>query len=265
MTIDQLTSQVYHHCICIILERIIRNAIQRFLDDNLCLNGSQHGFIKGRSTLATHLIYANDLSKALDSGLCVDCAYFDFSKAFDSVRHDHLVHKLSKIEISGSIFNWIINYLQNRSQIVNVSGVFSTSRQVSSGVIQGSVLGPVLFTLFINDIDEHIVNSVILKYADDIRIYRCFKSDSANQILNAALFQNDIYALTAWSKTWDLKFNVAKCCILHFGTTNFKTNFKIDDVPIVSRCQERDLGVLFSNMFKFNEHIDTITKKANQE
>ena len=162
------------------------------------------------------------LSNALDCGLCVDCAYFHFSKAFDSVRHDYLVHKLSKAGISGSVLNWIINYLQNRTQFVNINGVLSTERQVSSGVVQGSVLGPLLFTIFVNDIDEHITNSVILKYADDVRIYRCFESDINNQRLNASLMQNDVNALTTWSETWDLKFNINKCCIHHHGRCNFK-------------------------------------------
>ena len=209
-------------CICRIFERIIRDAIHRFLDDNHSFNLSQHGFMRGRSTLTAHLTYSNDLSNALDRGLCVDCAYLDFSKAFDSVRHDYLILKLFEIGISGSILKWISNYLQNRSQIVDIDGVLSTERQVSSGVIQGSVLGPILFSIFVNDIDEHITNCVILKYADDLRVYRIFKSDLPNQLNNGILFQNDINALVSWSKTWDLNFNTTKCCILHYGRQNIK-------------------------------------------
>ena len=252
-------------CICRIFERIIRDAVQRFLRDNFSLNLSQHGFMRGRSTLTTHLVYSNEISTALDHGLCVDCVYFDFSKAFDSVRHDYLIQKLLNIGISGKLLNWIRNYLQNRTQIVNINGAVSTERQVTSGVIQGSVLGPILFTIFVNDIDEHITSCLILKYADDLRIYRSFKSDLLSQQHNGVLFQNDINSLVAWSKTWDMKFNVSKCCILHYGRTNMKNIYKIDDGQIVSRKSEKDLGVIFSNKFKFNEHIETITKKANQK
>lgn len=252
-------------CICRIFERIIRDTIQSFLSDNFSLNLSQHGFMKDRSTLTAHLTYSNDVSVALDSSLCVDCAYFDFSKAFDSVRHDYLMQKLVNIGISGKILNWIRNYLHNRSQVVNINGAISTERQVSSGVVQGSVLGPILFTIFINDIDEHITNCSVLKYADDLRIYRSFKSDLSSQQHSGTLFQNDINALVAWSKTWDLDFNVSKCCILHYGRTNIKNTYKIEDAPIVSRSNEKDLGVLFSNKFNFNEHIETIVKKANQK
>ena len=89
-------------------------------------------------------------------------------------------------------------------------------------MIQGSVLGPILASIFVNEIDEHISSSVILKYADDVRIYRSFKSDPLSQQHNETLFQNDINALVAWSKTWDMKFNVAKCCILPFGRNDTK-------------------------------------------
>ena len=252
-------------CICRIFERLLRNAIQLFLCENASLNNSQQGFLKGRSTTTALLRYSNDLSNALNQGQCIDCAYFDFSKAFDSVRHDYLIYKLLRIGISGPLLKWIINYLQNRSQVVNVNGVISTERKVSSGVIQGSVLGPILFIIFVNDVDDHIGNCTILKYADDIRIYRCFKSDLSTQSLNATLFQNDINALTAWSQTWDLKFNLAKCCILHFGRANIKNSYKINDSPIDSRRQEKDLGVIFSNKFNFSEHMDVVIKKANKK
>ena len=132
-------------------------------------------------------------------------------------------------------------------------------------MVQGSVLGPLLFTIFVNDIDEHITNSVILKYADDVRIYRCFESDITNQRLNASLMQNDVNALTTWSETWDLKFNINKCCILHYGRCNFKATYKIGDTQIVSRNHEKDLGVLFSSKFDFNDHLVKIIKKANQK
>ena len=132
-------------------------------------------------------------------------------------------------------------------------------------MIQGSVLGPILFSIFVNDIDEHITDSVILKYADDLRIYRIFKSALPNQLNNGIHFQNDINALVTWSKTWDLNFNTIKWYILHYGRQNIKNTYKIGDAAIVSRTHERDLGVLFSNKLSFNELRDSIIKKANQK
>ena len=203
--------------------------------------------------------------KSLDNGMCVDSAYFDISKAFDSVRHDYLLKKLSCIGISGFTLRWITDYLQNRTQMVNVNGQLSSDRRVSSGVIQGSVLGPVFFVIFINDVDQCIKNSSILKYADDIRIYRSFKSDTTSQCENSTLFQDDINALTNWSKIWDLKFNIHKCCILHFGRSNIRSDYIINGFPLKSKNQEKDLGLLFSVNFKFDHHIDSIVRKANQQ
>ena len=160
---------------------------------------------------------------------------------------------------------WLINYLSNRTQIVNVKGHLSSKRQVCSGVIQGSVLGPLLFTIFINDIDNVVNNCSVLKYADDIRIFRFFKSESMPQIENSRLLQRDIDALSTWSEKWDLKFNLKKCCVLHFGRSNIKADYKIENTLLVKKEQEKDLGVIFSTNFKFDQHISMIAKKANRQ
>ena len=130
-------------CICRVFERIIRNEIFHYLSINDLINKSQHGFMRSRSTSTALLSYSNDISASLDEGMCVDSAYFDYSKAFDSVRHDYLIQKLLNIGLSGSLLTWVTNYLKNRTQVVNIRGFCSTERQVSSGVIQGSVLGPI--------------------------------------------------------------------------------------------------------------------------
>ena len=226
-------------CICRVLERIVRNAIFRHLIDNDIIKSSQHGFLKGRSTTTALLSFSNKIQKSLDQSMCVDTAYFDFSKAFDSVRHDFLIDKLLNIGINGSLLKWIIDYLSNRTQIVNVNGFKSSEKKICSGVVQGSVLGPIFFVIFVNDIDQHIKNSAILKYADDVRIYRCFESDNASQLQNALLFQSDINALMAWSQKWDLKFNALKCCVLHFGSKNVKSDYKLYDELLPKKFLKR--------------------------
>ena len=123
-------------CICRVFERIIRNAIFHYLINDR-INKSQHGFLSGRSTTTALLSYSNDVSNSLDNGLCVDTAYFDFSKAFDSVRHDYLIQKLSYKGLSGSLLTWIINYLKNHTQVFNIHVFFSTERQVSKVVLPG--------------------------------------------------------------------------------------------------------------------------------
>ena len=252
-------------CLCRTFERIIRSSIINFLSRNTLIYDSQHGFLQHKSTTSALLSYANTLSIALDSGSCVDCAYFDFSKAFDRVRHDYLIYKLKKNGISGSLIKWIIDYLSNRTQAVKVKGHISSERRVTSGVIQGSVLGPLLFIIFVNDVDDVVTNCSLLKYADDIRIYRCFKSDNKSQLENSKLFQKDIGALSAWSTKWDLKFNISKCCVLHFGRANNLAEYKMNNCSIPKKEKERDLGILFSTKFKFDEHMLLIAKKANKQ
>ena len=252
-------------CLCRILERIIRFSVITFLKNNDLIKSSQHGFLHRKSTTSALLTYANDLSSALDSGMCVDSAYFDFSKAFDKVRHDYLIHKLKKYGLTGCLMKWIIDYLSHRTQVVKIKGSISSERRVTSGVIQGSVLGPLLFTVFLDDVDNCVKYSSLLKYADDIRIYRCFKSDNISQSENNILFQSDIEALLSWSTEWDLHFNSSKCCVLHFGRSNNKADYGINDRPLVKKEQERDLGIMFCTNFKFDQHISLIAKKANKQ
>ena len=251
--------------ICRVLERIIRNKIYRHLIDNNLINSTQQGFLKGRSTTTALLTYTNDIVKSLDKNMCIDSAYFDFSKAFDSVRHDFLIQKLIKIGINSSLLNWIIDYFSNRIQAVNVHGCLSSDKQVSSGVIQGSVLGPIFFTIYVNDIDHVIKSSTILKYADDVRIYRSFNSDISSQSQNEILFQNDINAFSAWSLKWGLNFNLSTCCILHFGRSYKKSDYKVFLSNMTEKILEKDLGVLFSVKLKFEKHIDAIVRKANRQ
>lgn len=162
-------------------------------------------------------------------------------------------------------FKWITNYLSNRTQRVRVYEHLSSDRNVSSGVIQGSVLGPIFFAIFVNVVDEEIDNSTIIKYADDIRIYRCFKSDNESQVQNSEMLQRDIDAITKWSLRWGMSFNSSKCCVLHFGRSNIKFRYKLADCELQKKSYERDLGVLFSVNLKFDQYIDEIVAKANRQ
>lgn len=197
--------------------------------------------------------------------MCVDSAYFDFSKAFDRVRHDYLIQKLINIGITGNLLKWLINYLTERSQLVKFRSSMSSEKRVTSGVIQGSVLGPLLFSIFVNDLDNVIKNCFLLKYADDIRIYRCFEPSPSHQNDSVRLLQSDIDALMTWSSRWDLKFNVSKCCVLHFGRSNMKASYKLGDHILIEKLAEKDLGILFPVNLKFNDHIHLIAKKANRQ
>ena len=197
---------------------------------------------------------------AIDHQLTTDTTYFDFQKAFDSVPHERLKIKLHQCGIRDPILNWISSFLSERQQRVVVNDVLSQWEKVTSGVPQGSVLGPILFIIFINDIHEGI-NSCIKLYADDTKLFRVIKDDNDPKTL-----QDDIYRLSSWADKWQLKFHPEKCRILHVGEGNSNyyrlTNTDCDFLP---RTQiQKDLGVYIDDKLNFNEHVSRAVTKANQ-
>lgn len=205
----------------------------------------------------------DDWSKFIDNEEPVDVLYMDFRKAFDSVPYKRLIHKLRELGIVGNILSWITDFLCKRQQRVCVNGVFSEWSKVTSGVPQGSVIGPILFVLFVNDIPE-IVNSQCQMFADDCKIYDC-----VNSLDNCETIQNDIHALCEWTSKWLLFFNSAKCKTLHIGRRNPDHEYTMSDknditVVLENTDCEKDLGVHFQQNLKFSKHINTTVNKANQ-
>ena len=142
-----------------------------FLLTNNLLNESQHSFLPGRSTLSCLLSYVDDVTNSLDSKLCTDVVYLDFAKAFDSVSHRRLLVKLKSYGVHAPVLTWIASFLSNRMQCVQVNSVNSTWKNVDIGVPQGSVLGPLLFLVYIDDLDDVVLCAKILKFADDTKLY----------------------------------------------------------------------------------------------
>ena len=156
--------------VCKLLETIIRNGVTEHLRKHSLLNKSQHGFISKRSCLTNLLEFFDDVTGMVDEGDPVDIVYLDFQKAFDKVPHKRLSCKLASHGIVGNIRNWIEKWLCGREQRVVINGAESKWVRVTSGVPQGSVLGPVLFLIYINDIDC-TVDTIIKKFADDTKLY----------------------------------------------------------------------------------------------
>ena len=177
---------------------------------NLLFN-KQHGFITLRSTVTQLLMYMDYCAHDIADGHVVDAIYLDFWKAFDTVPHRRLTGKLEAYGIGGNILEWINAFLTGRSQVVQINGVNSESAKVISGIHQGSVLGPLLFVVYINDLLDNI-NSTGLLFADDTKKFRKFTSED-----DAKLLQQDIALLEEWSKIWLLKFNADKCHVLTMG------------------------------------------------
>ena len=190
------------------LEHIVCHHLHAHFEKNNILTDVNHGFRKGFSCETQLTITVDDLARNSDEGSQTDVAILDFSKAFDTVPHSKLLQKLEAYGIRGNLQNWIRSFLCNRYMKVVVDGEKSDETKVLAGVPQGSVLGPLLFLVHINDLPECVTSSVRL-FADDCLLYRKVKSSKDQEIL-----QEDLKKLEIWASNWGMKFNAKKCYIL---------------------------------------------------
>ena len=244
--------------ICKLLERLIKDHLVDFLVKNKLINTSQHGFLKARSCLTNMLCFLEDVTKWVDEGSPVDIIYLDFKKAFDKVPHQRLLLKLKAHGIGNSMINWIEKWLIDRRQRVVVDGEVSNWKSVLSGVPQGSVLGPILFLIYINDLDDDITSKV-LKFADDTKVFRKIKSDADRQHL-----QDDLNKLIEWSEKWQMLFNFGKCKCLHTGHGNENAQYTMGGTVLNTTVKEKDLGLTISADMKVSEQCGIAAAKANQ-
>ena len=203
--------------ICKLLETIIRDHMIDFLIKHKIRNPSQHGFLKARPCLTNVLCFFEEITKWVDERSPVDVIYLDFQNAFDKVPHQRLILKLKSHGMGNSIINCIEQWLTDRKQRVVVDGEVSSGKSVLSGVPQGSVLGHILFLVYINDLEEGVTGT-ILKFADDTKLFTKTKDIGDKQTL-----QDDI-ELVKWSEKWQMLFNFGKCKCLHTGPGNTSMN-----------------------------------------
>ena len=244
--------------ICKLLERLIKDHMVDFLVKHKLLNSYQHGFLKARSCLTNMLCFLEEITKWIDVGSPVDIIYLDFQKAFDKVPHQRLLLKLKAHGIGDSITDWIEQWLTDRRQRVVVDGEVSNWKSVLSGVPQGSVLGPILFLIYINDLDDSITSNV-LKFVDDTKLFRKVNTDGDKQHL-----QNDLDRLMKWSEKWQMMFNFGKCKCLHTGHGNLNVNYKMGDTVLGTTLKEKDLGVRISADMKVSEQCGIAASKGNK-
>ena len=245
---------------CKTLEHIIHSNIMKHFSKHNILTDRQHGFRRGHSCETQLILTAHDLAKSLDSKSQVDMAIMDFSKAFDVVPHNRLLSKLKHHGIQNKTLVWISAFLQNRTQRVLVSGDKSSWCDVLSGVPQGTVLGPLLFLTYINDLPENIQSTVRL-FADDCVIYREIRHD-----LDAQILQDDLNTLEKWEQKWLMKFNLDKCFIMkltHARSTK-SHEYTLGGKPLLETKSHSYLGVCINNKLNWNQHIQEITAKSNR-
>lgn len=238
-------------------ESLVCNLLTPYLKH--VISESQHGFFTGRSTTTNLIEFFSYVVSVVESGGQVDVIYTDFSKAFDRVCHSYLIAKLEQIGIHSSFLNWIASYLCGRNQYISLSGWKSRVFDVSSGVPQGSHLGPLLFILFINDVVNHFKHARCLIYADDLKIYLEVRSTN-----DAIKLQSDLNSLSEWSKSNGLSLNINKCFVMSFFKIRSPTtySYKLNGIDLSRLNEIRDLGVLFESNVSFNKHIDCVTAKA---
>lgn len=244
--------------VCKVMESIMRDELVRFLEENNLINNSQHGFRHKRSCLTNLLDFYNDVFNIYDETRAVDVIYLDFQKAFDKVPHKRLLTKLRSCGISGKTNKWLEDWLSARKQRVVINGKASNWRDVLSGVPQGSVLGPVLFLIYVNDIDEGITCK-ISKFADDTKI-----TSKVTTTIDKSELQLNLDRLVNWTEKWQMKFNVDKCKVMHIGNSNDQANYILNGSNLTKVNQEKDLGITISSDLKPEKHISEVVKTANK-
>ena len=190
----------------------------KHLDTHAILTDSQHGFRTKRSCETQLILTLEDILKTTSKGKQIDIALLDFSKAFDKVPHQRLNNKLNFVGIRDNTLNWISSFLHNRTQLVLLDNVKSSTTSVDSGVPQGTILGLLLFLFYINDLPENVKANVKL-FADDCLLYK-----EINNISDGQDLQNDLKALESLENEWQMSFNADKCFIITAGTKNTKIN-----------------------------------------
>jgi hypothetical protein len=231
---------------CKIMESVLKDEMVKHLEKNKLIRQSQHGFMKNRACVTNLLTFLEKATAEVDSGEAVDVVYLDFAKAFDKVPHARLKKKMAAHGIGGRLLNWIVAWLSNRSQRVVLNGAVSDWAAVLSGVPQGSVLGPLLFLIFINDLDTAVSQEDgLLKFADDTRVARVIRGEADRLGLQQALDR-----LMDWSNRWGMQFNVKKCKVMHLGRNNTESEYRMGGKALEKTVEERDLGIQVSNKLK---------------
>ena len=245
------------------MEKLIREKILNHLIENKLISPHQHGFVPGRSCTTQLLESMDEWTEILEDNGSIDVIYTDFQKAFDSVPHKRLAQKLESCGIGGNVLAWVKDFLADRKQSVVINGKRSTEGNVTSGIPQGSVLGPLLFVIYINDLPRGLKTTAKM-FADDTKVYvRSDEEDGAKNL------QEDIDALQEWSNKWLLKFHPDKCCVLKIGKGN-ENEYQMGDTRKGTRISlketqgEKDLGVFIDNKLSFKDHTAQVTAKANR-
>ena len=241
-----------------VLEFLVKEAVIDHLLSNRLISDKQHGFVPGRSC-ETQLLTCFDLwTKMLDKKKPVDVVYIDFKKAFDSVPHQRLLLKLESYGIGPDLLKWFRSFLSGRKQRVNVNGKNSEWVDIASGVPQGSIIGPLCFCLFINDLPDIVLNNMLL-FADDAKLF-----GSASTAEEQNTIQDDLDKIQQWTEQWQLPLNAAKCTVMHLGSQKLRRNYHVGNIELKASEAEKDLGLWVDNKLKFHLQTDKAVRQGHR-
>lgn len=243
------------------MERVIYKHVYNHLINNNLLYEYQSGFLPKRSTVHQLIEIYNTVLNSLEKRETCCFVFCDFSKAFDRVWHKGLLHKLNAYGIVGNLYNWFRNYLSDRKQKVICKSSASSLLEVSAGVPQGSVLGPLLFLIYINDIGENL-ESLTQMFADDTSLN--YSNDNPREIQN--VINRDLEAMNKWSQQWLMQFNPDKTEIMVFSNIDKENEltFSLNDQIIPVKQNHKHLGITLSDDAKWTSHINDMIKNITK-
>ena len=247
-----------------ILEKLVHKQLENYIETNSLLVDTQHGFRKKHSTIHSVEQLTNYIEKKMNRGMTTLATFVDFRKAFDCVQHPVLLKKLSSLGINNSTIRWFTSYLTDRKQRVLANNVYSSYQTVTQGVPQGSVLGPLFYILYANDISDTIINCKVAMYADDTVLYTADSNfeDSMRKM------RSDVQALSSWCGENGIRMNTDKTKTMSFGSAKKLKKLpplciNIDDAPLQTVSCYKYLGVTLDGQLNFAKHVSKIISNVS--